>query len=179
MKISTPRPRTMGQRRFLLILCLFLVAIAILFFLTLRRTELQCKGVQLVRFTQEQLSEKVYVSRLTVSKWETGRGVPNLGSLQQLVTLFSLSLDDLLSTNELVSLARSEVEHTAGQGRILLFGILDFLVGLLLFLPLFTNGTGGSVALFSFSPIASFLQPLLVAMVALLALIGVFELAVQ
>ncbi|MDD3057452.1 DNA-binding transcriptional regulator, XRE-family HTH domain [Sphaerochaeta associata] len=129
--------------------------------------------------TQEQLAERVYVSRVTVSKWETGRGLPNLGSLQQLAALFSLSVDELLSTNELVFLARSEVEQAAGRSRILLFGILDFLAVLLLFLPLFANGDGGSVALFSFSPTASFLQPLLITMVGLLSLFGVFELAVQ
>ena len=32
--------------------------------------------------TQEELAEIVFVSRVAVSKWETGRGYPNIDSLQ-------------------------------------------------------------------------------------------------
>lgn len=60
-----------------------------------------------------------------------------------------------------------------------ILSVLDFLAVLLMFLPLFTDGNGESIALLSFSPVASFLQPLLMAMVVLLVLFGVFELAVQ
>ena len=32
--------------------------------------------------TQEQLAEKLYVSRTAVSKWESGKGYPNIESLK-------------------------------------------------------------------------------------------------
>ena len=44
--------------------------------------------------TQEQLAEKLFVSRVTVSKWETGRGYPNLDSLKLISKLFSVSIDE-------------------------------------------------------------------------------------
>ena len=130
-------------------------------------------------WTQEQLAERVCVSRVTVSKWETGRGFPNLGSLQQLASLFRLSIDELLSTNELVAIARSEVEHTTEESQTLMFGLLDFVVVLLLALPLFNNGKAISASLIDFVPISSFLQPMLVTAIVAIALFGVAELALQ
>ena len=47
--------------------------------------------------TQEQLAEKLYVSRTAVSKWESGKGYPNIESLKSISRLFSVTIDDLLS----------------------------------------------------------------------------------
>ena len=44
--------------------------------------------------TQEQLAEKVCVSRVAVSKWESGRGYPNLDSLKKLSEIFNISVDE-------------------------------------------------------------------------------------
>ncbi|MGX4687619.1 helix-turn-helix domain-containing protein (plasmid) [Vagococcus sp. JNUCC 83] len=46
--------------------------------------------------TQEQLSEKIFVSKKTISNWETGKTTPDLDSLIRLANLFDLSLDNLL-----------------------------------------------------------------------------------
>ena len=46
--------------------------------------------------TQEELSEKIFVSKKTISNWETGKTPPDLDSLIRLANLFDLSLDNLL-----------------------------------------------------------------------------------
>jgi len=46
--------------------------------------------------TQEQLSEKIFVSRKTISNWETDKTTPDIDSLIHLANLFNLSLDNLL-----------------------------------------------------------------------------------
>lgn len=46
--------------------------------------------------TQEQLAEKLNVSRQTISKWETGGIVPDVSSVVKICTMFHVSLDDLL-----------------------------------------------------------------------------------
>lgn len=46
--------------------------------------------------TQEQLSEKIFVSRKTISNWETGKSTPDIDSLIRLANLFDVSLDNLL-----------------------------------------------------------------------------------
>ena len=46
--------------------------------------------------SQEELAEKVYVTRQTVSNWETGKSYLDIHSLLLLGTLFDLSLDQLI-----------------------------------------------------------------------------------
>lgn len=46
--------------------------------------------------TQEQLAEKLNVSRQTVSKWESGGTSPDLDSVIKVSRIFHMSLDDLL-----------------------------------------------------------------------------------
>ena len=59
-------------------------------------------GVQIKKYrnelglSQEKLAEKVYVSRQTVSNWETGKNYPDIHSLLLLSSLFGVSLDQLI-----------------------------------------------------------------------------------
>ncbi|GAW99615.1 Cro/CI family transcriptional regulator [Secundilactobacillus mixtipabuli] len=46
--------------------------------------------------TQDELAAKLYVSRQTISNWETGHSYPDLENLLRLSILFDVSLDDLL-----------------------------------------------------------------------------------
>ena len=39
--------------------------------------------------TQEELAEALYVSRTAISKWESGRGYPNIDSLKGIASYFS------------------------------------------------------------------------------------------
>ena len=47
--------------------------------------------------SQEQLAEKLGVSRQAITKWETEAGTPDLGNLMAISALFDISIDDLLS----------------------------------------------------------------------------------
>lgn len=53
------------------------------------------------RLTQEQLADKIYVTRTAVSKWETGNGYPSIDSLKQLSNLFQVSIDELISDKDI------------------------------------------------------------------------------
>ena len=46
--------------------------------------------------SQEELAEQVYVTRQTVSNWETGKSYPDIHSLLLLSNLFGVSLDTLI-----------------------------------------------------------------------------------
>lgn len=50
--------------------------------------------------TQEQLAEKINVSRQTISKWESDSTFPDLESIVKISRLFHVSLDDLLKEAE-------------------------------------------------------------------------------
>ncbi len=46
--------------------------------------------------TQEQVAEKIMVSRVTVSHWENGKSLPDIVSLISLSDLYGISLDELV-----------------------------------------------------------------------------------
>ena len=48
--------------------------------------------------SQEELAEKVYVTRQAVSRWETGETLPNTETLKQLSRLYNVSIDTLLGS---------------------------------------------------------------------------------
>ena len=132
--------------------------------------------------TQEQLAEAIFVSRTAISKWESGRGVPNIESLKALSEFFSISLDSLLSGEELLEVAETNVKETKTQMRDTIFGLLDCLPLLFLFLPFF--GQRGqtpvrSVPLVSFESAAAYVKSSYIVFVLLALGIGITLLALQ
>ena len=51
-------------------------------------------------FTQETVAEKINVSRQTISNWENEKSYPDIISVIELSSLYSISLDDLLKGDE-------------------------------------------------------------------------------
>ena len=100
----------------------------------------KCRGL-----TQEELAEALYVSRTAVSKWESGRGYPSIDSLKELSSYFSVSIDDLLSAEKVITIAQRENKSNARNLFRLLFGMLDLLAGLLIVLPLYPETVDGYV----------------------------------
>ena len=50
--------------------------------------------------SQDDLAEKLYISRQAISKWETGEATPDLDKLVQLADIFKVSLDFLVLGKE-------------------------------------------------------------------------------
>lgn len=50
--------------------------------------------------TQENVAEKLHVSRQTISNWENEKSYPDIISVIELSSLYSISLDDLLKGDE-------------------------------------------------------------------------------
>ena len=95
--------------------------------------------------TQEELSEALYVSRTAISKWESGRGYPNIDSLKEISNYFSVTIDDLLSGDKLLSIAEKENKSNITSMCDLLFGIVDVCSFLLILLPLYPSTVDGFV----------------------------------
>ena len=47
------------------------------------------------KMTQEELADKIFVSPKTVSKWETGRGFPDIGLIESLARALDISVIEL------------------------------------------------------------------------------------
>lgn len=69
------------------------------------------------KLTQEQLAEKLSVSRQTVAKWESGEALPDLDNCILMSKLYNISLDDL------VRYVKNAEDTTAPSGKHL-FGVV-------------------------------------------------------
>ncbi len=75
--------------------------------------------------TQEQLAEKLLVSRQAVTKWESDKGMPDIENLKQLSRLLNTSIDYLLDNGDRIDLSvlREEISlddydnHRKSSGR--------------------------------------------------------------
>ena len=96
--------------------------------------------------TQEELAEKLFVSRTAISKWESGRGYPSIDSLKEISRYFSVTIDELICPEEIISAAVEERQAFAGRTLAFICNTLDLLTALLLFLPVFGNGEASPAA---------------------------------
>lgn len=133
--------------------------------------------------TQEELAEQLYVSRTAISKWESGRGFPNIESLKAIAKLFGVSVDALLSGEEILAIAENDRQEKERTIRDLVFGLLDCGVALLLFLPFFgqkgPDGAVEAVSLLAAGHMQPYLKITYVAFVLATSLLGVLTLAFQ
>ena len=89
---------------------------------------------------------------------QEGRGYPSIDSLKEIASYFSVTIDDLLSGEKLISIAEKENKTNIRNMCDLLFGIVDTCVFLLIVLPLYPNTINGyiySVNLFAYTEITS------------------------
>ena len=129
--------------------------------------------------TQEELAEELYVSRTAISKWESGRGYPSIDSLKEISNYFSISIDDLLSTDKLLSIAEKENKANLRGMCDFLFGLLDVFAIVLIILPLYPNAVDGfvySVNLFEYIQTTSLNRSLYWIMIIFLVVVGVIKL---
>ncbi len=132
--------------------------------------------------TQEQLAEKIFVSRTAISKWESGRGYPSLDYLKSISKFFEISIDDLLSGEELIRIAENDSREKADRLRTVFFGIIDCMASLLFFLPFFSKKGPDiirAVSLLSLEDGTPLLHTTFIVWTSMIILFGITELALQ
>lgn len=132
--------------------------------------------------TQEALAEALYVARTAVSKWESGRGYPNIDSLKAIACFFSVTIDELLSSDEVLTIAEADHQQKESGFRDLVFGLLDCSVAMFFCLPLLAqraNGMVEAVSLLSVTQIAFPVKAAYFAAVIAAILLGILTLALQ
>ena len=109
--------------------------------------------------TQKELADKLGISDKTVSKWETGNGMPDVSLLQPLCEELSVNLNELLSGERLseesyngkaeenmMDLAKDAQEGRNNKRRAGIIGVVCGILVLLLFVEftiIFAGGIGG------------------------------------
>lgn len=64
--------------------------------------------------TQEELAERLNVSRQAITKWESGDGTPDIENLKQISILFNTTIDELIKENKIVTV-ESKVQYSYVQ----------------------------------------------------------------
>ena len=129
--------------------------------------------------TQEELAEALYVSRTAISKWESGRGYPSIDSLKEISSYFSVTIDELLSSDKLLSIAEKENKANLQNMCDILFGMIDVCSLTLIALPLYPDMVNGyiySVNLWAYTQTTELNYLLFWIMYASLVILGIIKL---
>ena len=132
--------------------------------------------------TQEELAETLFVSRTAISKWESGRGYPNIDSLKSISKFFGVTIDELLSGDELLTIAEEDAKQNKRHYCDLVFGLLDCSIIMFFFLPFFGQKADTiiqEVSLLSLTEIASYLRTAYFIIVIGIIVSGILTLALQ
>lgn len=125
--------------------------------------------------TQEELAEALFVSRTAVSKWESGRGYPSIDSLKEISRFFSVTIDELIGSEEMISAAVNDKKEFVSRYLSLICNTLDILLLLLFVIPVFGNGADSpeAVSLFGLTGIHPWIKILFAVMIGITVLNGI------
>ncbi len=128
-----------------------------------------------ISMTQEELAEALFVSRTAISKWESGRGYPSIDSLREISRYFSVTIDNLICSDEMITVAENEKKAFADKYVSLICNALDILLVILAFIPVFGNGSVSSetVPLLSLSGINPWVKIVFVVIIGVTILNGI------
>ena len=138
-----------------------------------------CEKLQELRksrsMTQEELAESLYVSRTAISKWESGRGYPNIDSLKEISRFFSVTIDDLICSDEMITVAKNDEKEFVSKYVSFICNALDIILAILLFIPAFGNGPDSSetVALFGLTGISPWVKIVFIVIISITILNGI------
>lgn len=121
-----------------------------------------------LNLSQEDLANKINISRQSISKWELGKGYPNLETLIELSEIFDITVDELLKGDDF--LKDKIVEDSKKLKHPLLFNLGE-VIGLLGLIILISNFVLRGIRLATHQDIFPFLQSNLVTIIAIIFLL--------
>ena len=71
--------------------------------------------------TQEEVAEKIHVSRVSISNWETGKTLPDIASLIELSDLYHITLDELVKGDpKMTEKVKNDVKASQSKTRVII-----------------------------------------------------------
>ena len=113
---------------------------------------------------------------------KTRNSNPNIESLKAIAKFFSVTLDELLSTDEVLTIAEEDSKRKEKHFRDLIYGLLDICIALLVFLPFFAEDADGiiqSVSLIALGGVRSYLKITYLVTVLVTTVMGILTLTLQ
>ena len=116
-------------------------------------------------WSQNDLAEKLHVSRQSVSKWETGKNYPSIEIIIHLSDLFGITIDELLRSDEELTQKVIEDSKQLAYPKWKVFFDSLFMIGVFLFIAkivvwMLNKFAGASIAIVADAPYVMNLLPL-------------------
>ena len=115
--------------------------------------------------TQEDLSEKLNVSRQTISKWETNVVIPDADNIVSICKLFNITTDELLDYK--VESVQKKRQFIIDMG-VLLFGIIGFIVFAILLMTNQIDETSSVITINAYGIVAIIFLLLVIAFIIIM-----------
>ncbi|PEE59960.1 transcriptional regulator [Bacillus cereus] len=116
-------------------------------------------------WSQNDLAEKIHVSRQSVSKWETGKNYPSIEIIIHLSDLFGITIDELLRSDEELTQKVIEDSKQLAYPKWKVFFDSLFMIGVFLFIAkivvwMLNKFAGASITIVADAPYVMNLLPL-------------------
>ncbi|EEL77701.1 helix-turn-helix transcriptional regulator [Bacillus cereus] len=116
-------------------------------------------------WSQNDLAEKLHVSRQSVSKWETGKNYPSIEIIIHLSDLFGITIDELLRSDEELTQKIIEDSKRLAYPKWKVFFDSLFMIGVFLFIAkivvwMLNKFAGASITIVADAPYVMNLLPL-------------------
>jgi len=115
--------------------------------------------------TQEDLAEKLNVSRQTISKWETNVVIPDADNIVSICKLFNITTDELLDYK--VESVQKKRQFIIDMG-VLLFGIIGFIVFAILLMTNQIDETSSVITINAYGIVAIIFLLLVIAFIIIM-----------
>lgn len=115
--------------------------------------------------TQEDLAEKLNVSRQTISKWETNVVIPDADNIVSICKLFNITTDELLDYK--VESVQKKRQFIIDMG-VLLFGIIGFIVFAILLMTNQIDETSSVITINAYGIVAILFLLLVIAFIIIM-----------
>ena len=115
--------------------------------------------------TQEDLAEKLNVSRQTISKWETNVVIPDADNIVSICKLFNITTDELLDYK--VESVQTKILFIIDMG-VLLFGIIGFIVFAILLMTNQIDETSSVITINAYGIVAIIFLLLVIAFIIIM-----------
>ena len=122
-------------------------------------------------WSQNDLAEKLHVSRQSVSKWETGKNYPSIEIIIHLSDLFGITIDEMLRSDEELTQKVIEDSKQLAYPKWKVFFDSLFMLGVFLFITkivvwMLNKFAGASIAIIADAPYVMNFLPLVLMVIA-------------
>lgn len=124
--------------------------------------------------TQDQLAERLGVSKIYVARIENGKILPSVKDIKNIARILDVNVSDLTSFDDLIFIAENDNYNRLDRKTTLFFAILDILSISFIFMPFYVKNNN-AMTLIELKPLSSLLYIAYLVLLIVSFIVGVLE----